>query len=358
MPVPSVDEASTIIACKCSQICPNRRASNSSPPHITCCHGISLKVDYYGDPIGSTLQDGLIELPELSSFTMKDQQGAAGLAILNTFNQYKSITWKESSSSGRGLIGDHRVLAWMACVCQRCCQRDIRSTLSGDAMVVAVARQGSLPTPLALIYTIPGEKNIFSVKINSNELVAELKAKIHGVDTASARALSLYKIDVEATNEQQTVKDIETIARNLRIADRLNSIAELNEGFPSGVSHGMVHILVKLPEGEPIDPRACGVVPMLLLHSFHGTYSLNISPILVFILSNLTHGWNTNHNTSAALKQPDSSFVVDNYCLLRGEEEGSNSGGKELVQKNCLWDYGPLKWILGLLWIYCDYTKF
>ena len=52
----------------------------------------SLDVTYYGDPIGSTLQDGLIELPKLSSITMMCRQQADGLAILDTFNQYKSIT--------------------------------------------------------------------------------------------------------------------------------------------------------------------------------------------------------------------------------------------------------------------------
>ena len=52
----------------------------------------SLDVLYYDSTIGSTLQDGLIELPKLSSFTMKRQPQAAGLAILNIFNQYKSIT--------------------------------------------------------------------------------------------------------------------------------------------------------------------------------------------------------------------------------------------------------------------------
>ena len=52
----------------------------------------SLHVIYYDGTIGSTLQDGLIELPKLSSLTMKDERGTAGLAILNTFNQYKSIT--------------------------------------------------------------------------------------------------------------------------------------------------------------------------------------------------------------------------------------------------------------------------
>ena len=52
----------------------------------------SLEVIDYDGTIGSTLQGWLIELPKLSSFTMKDQRGAVGLAILNTFNQYKSIT--------------------------------------------------------------------------------------------------------------------------------------------------------------------------------------------------------------------------------------------------------------------------
>ena len=117
-----------------------------------------------------------------------------------------------------------------------------------------------------LICAIPGDKDIFSVKINSNALVSELKDKIHAANPTftsfGARALSLYKIDVEASNEQQAVKEIETIARKLRISDRLNSIVELNEVFPLGVSRGMVHILVKLPEGVSIDSRACGVVPM------------------------------------------------------------------------------------------------
>ena len=52
----------------------------------------SLDVLYGYGTSGSILQDRLIGLPKLSSFTMKDQRGAAGLAILNTFNQYKSIT--------------------------------------------------------------------------------------------------------------------------------------------------------------------------------------------------------------------------------------------------------------------------
>lgn len=110
---------------------------------------------------------------------------------------------------------------------------------------------------------------------------------------------------------------------------------------------------------EVYNEFSCTIMKATLLtgteDSFHGTYDLNISSILLFILSNSTHVRNTNRDTSTALKRPDSSFVVDNYCLLRGEEKGSNAGGdpnKELVQKILRWDYEPLKWILGLLWIY------
>ena len=52
----------------------------------------SLELIYYGDPIVSTLQDGLIELPKISSFAMVCHHQAHGLAIWDTFNQYKSIT--------------------------------------------------------------------------------------------------------------------------------------------------------------------------------------------------------------------------------------------------------------------------
>ena len=52
----------------------------------------SLEVIYYGDPTDSTLQGGLIELPKISSFTMRCHHQARGLAIWDTFNQYKSIT--------------------------------------------------------------------------------------------------------------------------------------------------------------------------------------------------------------------------------------------------------------------------
>jgi len=52
----------------------------------------SLEVVYYVDPIRSTLQDWLIELPKLSSFTTRCYGYVGSHAILDTFYQYKSIT--------------------------------------------------------------------------------------------------------------------------------------------------------------------------------------------------------------------------------------------------------------------------
>ena len=94
--------------------------------------------------------------------------------------------------------------------------------------------------------------------------------------------------------------------------------------------------------------------------TFHVTYDLNISTIIEFILTSTTSIRNSNQNTSTALKCPDYDLLVNNYCLLRGEEKGSDTVGdpeKELVTKIGHWVYKPLPFILGLLWFYCDLTS-
>ena len=113
---------------------------------------------------------------------------------------------------------------------------------------------------------ISGDKDIFSVKINSDELVSELKHKIKlespELGGLAANTLSLYRIDVDASNKQRAIHEVKTIAQNLRITDRLNPVSKLNMVFPSGIPGGKVHILVKIPEGESIDSTACGVIIM------------------------------------------------------------------------------------------------
>ena len=111
---------------------------------------------------------------------------------------------------------------------------------------------------------IPGDEHIFSVKINSNEPVSELKRKVMRespeLGDLAAKTLDLFKINVGAPDEQKAIKEIETLGRTLKNADRLNPVLRLNKVFQC-VPDDKIHILVKLPEGESIDSRACGVAP-------------------------------------------------------------------------------------------------
>ena len=96
-------------------------------------------------------------------------------------------------------------------------------------------------------------------------------------------------------------------------------------------------------------------------NTFHFIYDLNISSIVKFILKSATSIRNSNQNTSTTLERPDYGLLVNNYCLLRGEEkESSDTVGdprKELIGKIAHWVYKPLPFILGLLWFYCDLTR-
>ncbi|PVF98299.1 hypothetical protein CPB86DRAFT_733261 [Serendipita vermifera] len=83
--------------------------------------------------------------------------------------------------------------------------------------------------------------------------------------------------------------------------------------------------------------------------AFHGFWDINISNILHFILSDVRPIRNSNRNTSIALKRPDYGLLVNDYCVFRGEEKGSDSKAdpeRELVDK-LRWEYDPLSYILG-----------
>jgi len=89
--------------------------------------------------------------------------------------------------------------------------------------------------------------------------------------------------------------------------------------------------------------------------SYHGTYEVNISHLLKFILETATQTRsirNNNENTSTGLMRPDYGLLLYGHCLLRGEEKGDSTSGdpkEELVDKLVHWTYEPLKYILGLL---------
>jgi hypothetical protein len=88
--------------------------------------------------------------------------------------------------------------------------------------------------------------------------------------------------------------------------------------------------------------------------TFHGTMEDNIGWILKTLLPEGVSIRNSNRDSSTALKRPDYGFLMKGHCVVRGEEEGTDSPGdeeRELVEKLYRWTYQPLPFILGLLWI-------
>ena len=85
---------------------------------------------------------------------------------------------------------------------------------------------------------------------------------------------------------------------------------------------------------------------------FHSTYDRNISDIIRTILPDARSFRNTNKGTSTALQRPDYVLLMNQNCIFRGEEKGSETVGnpkEELVQKIVRWQWDPLNYILGLL---------
>ena len=110
-----------------------------------------------------------------------------------------------------------------------------------------------------------GHNQEFSVKIDSNELVSELKNKIRATEfqtLASASALQLYKVDIPLSESdpsalfhsisQHTIE----FDKGKELRNPFCKLSKIKGGFPDGV----LHILVQLPPSESIHSRACGAV--------------------------------------------------------------------------------------------------
>ena len=129
----------------------------------------------------------------------------------------------------------------------------------------------------------------FSVKINKNENVHDLKVTIRTemaprFNLFAPVDLSLYQIDVDTINrnEQQAMDEVEAIFRTLSSADKLKTTL-LNEVFLLGAPDDRILIIVEHPEGES---RASGVIPMSLLYSSPA----DVSPTPICTLQPLYRG--------------------------------------------------------------------
>ena len=121
------------------------------------------------------------------------------------------------------------------------------------------------------MYTIfcllEGESVSFPVEIDETKSVGVLKDHIKEKMSAvhvEAHKLELYRIDVDASDEQKAIKDVETLAQTLIPTDRLNPTQKLNKVFPSGAPDDQIHILVQVPEGESSSRPARDVAEIVL----------------------------------------------------------------------------------------------
>jgi len=108
----------------------------------------------------------------------------------------------------------------------------------------------------------------FPVRIDESQFVGDLKDRITekrpDVDVVAVK-LELYRIDVDASDLQKAIKDVETLAPSLITADRLNPTLDLKDVFPEGVRRKRIHILVRVPKGEPFSSRPARDVAEIVL---------------------------------------------------------------------------------------------
>jgi Crinkler effector protein N-terminal domain len=112
--------------------------------------------------------------------------------------------------------------------------------------------------PYRLLCIVIGETNPIVVDINDDQLVAHLKKAIKQeakpkLDTFAAHDLELYQVNIDASNEQKAIEEVKS--EDLSKLQQLNPAFELRDYFDSsGPLPRKLHILVKIPKSESIDP--------------------------------------------------------------------------------------------------------
>src|SRR5258706_5380539 len=115
---------------------------------------------------------------------------------------------------------------------------------------------------------LEGETVHFPVEIDETKSVGGLKKSIKeerpDVDVVAVK-LELYQIDVDASDLQKAIKDVETLAPKLIPTDRLNPTLDLSDIFPEGVPRKKIHFLVRVPNGESFSSRPARDVAEIVL---------------------------------------------------------------------------------------------
>ena len=104
---------------------------------------------------------------------------------------------------------------------------------------------------------IIGQNHAFPVDIDNGYTVGHLKNKIKAMKTQAlasieADVLTLYRIDVDGTDEDEYIKDVNALAQNLSRLRKLSALQLLTDVFgASAPPPQRIHVLVQPAEHGP-----------------------------------------------------------------------------------------------------------
>lgn len=118
---------------------------------------------------------------------------------------------------------------------------------------------------------LPGDSTVFEVKILETGTVAGLKKKIKKekkiFDAVDADELTLYRVNIDASDLQKAIDEAETISQGLSTSGDVeslnvelrNPLDGLKDVFPQGPAPRTLHILVQPPRRKSTDLWTCDV---------------------------------------------------------------------------------------------------
>ena len=123
--------------------------------------------------------------------------------------------------------------------------------------------------PYKLFCVMSGDSSPFSAEIDETHTVDDLKWKIKTkkakLDSVAADALTLYKINIDISDDDNYTRIMNLISKgdyDFANKQKLNPSRKISKLF-GGDSDETIDVLVELPPGEPMDSRACGNVVLL-----------------------------------------------------------------------------------------------
>jgi len=105
---------------------------------------------------------------------------------------------------------------------------------------------------------IPGPScKFFPVTIDEKQIVAELRGAIKTEKSLTladieADRLTLYKIDVDALEENEYTERVNGLSQNLGTLQKLNPAKSMGTVFPKGPLDERIEILVEVPPSESL----------------------------------------------------------------------------------------------------------